>query len=341
MRWTKEPEEPPKFSDWTISLVRLGSDDQDDDTFFAPSKKLVFTYHVHRVLLAERMHYFDRIFSSSAVSSVSFLESKTRHSEINVPHTIGDYQFEGTRDAFEILLNYCYSKGPGKPMSIRTLVALWYLVDYLQFTGDFNTGQSLHETLEYWTMGVLQKYPISRGPGVAYSAVEAFREAGLNHLEQVQSLIAKFCVTNGPRSMDKYAFIMDVADVSFWMDIASFLSDKNITATAAAEWNENMAYFLRFYEFFEDDLPFDLIEAVGFLELFDKWQLATTVEGNRGDNKMTEFEEECINFLAEAGGLERPENRELKDRAIQAMSKPMMAMYLNLTLQRVSKRPRR
>eukprot|EP00536_Pseudo-nitzschia_multiseries_P004361 jgi/Psemu1/9846/gm1.9846_g len=274
MHWTKEPEEPPNYSDWRVSLVRLGSGD-DENHGTTPAEKRVVTYHkIHRVLLGDRSHYFERLFTTSS----DFSESKDCHSQIVLPQTLSDEAFQWTKDAFEIFLDQCYQKEP----VATTCISLQILV-----------GE-----VEDWIWNVMNEADREEGPGDLYHAVKEFRAAGFN-LEKAQPMIAKFCVGKDPE-----------ADLPLWLEISSLLSD-GTAKRVNGDWSTNIAYFLKdnvvSYQVFQQLTGKSVLTyidpnaACSLLQLDHDLKASPVV--NSGDTEAfeneptTEFRELCIDAL--------------------------------------------
>jgi len=332
--WTKEPDEPPHFSDWRVTLE------------IEPS--LSVTYAVHRVALASKIEYFKRIFLSSSPASnninndgVYFSEARDQHSKIALPQTLSDEGFFWTVEAFEILLAQCYRQKQltenhaSEIKDSRVFVAFYYLADYLQVKEgnmDFK---------------VLEKRLCSGEAGKLYQGVLEFPKP-CQLMKRIRYKISHFCAHTGPKSISSATELAAIADHPLWLAIVDLLNHREKMDNSVYEWSNNIAHFLArknntvTLEVFEKLTVGYLVGCIApeaallFLDMEQKFHKESKDgEITRGDvdDPMTNLQLRCA-FSLITSDLEEPDQQNLKEKAIRVLAKypPVLKFYLEKTL---------
>ena len=335
--WTKEPGEPPHFSDWRVTLEN--------------GNKSV-TYAVHRVALGFKIEYFKRIFlSSSPVSNcinndgACFSEARDQHSKIALPQTLSDEAFDWTVEAFEILLAQCYEQKQrtehqgSQIKDSRVFVAFHYLADYFQVE-EYNMED------DSFKVGLRDRLNSGEADKL-YQGVLEFSEA--RHLmTRIRSRISYYCVYTGSETISSETELAGIADLPLWLaivDVFRHKAKKGDPVYSTREWSNNIAHFLtrknntvtlEAFEKLTDFHRFAPEAALLFLDMERKFQQDLKDGENNTDlfnDLMTSLQIRCVSSLLDSN-LEESDQQNLREKAISVMAKtpPMIKHYLEITL---------
>jgi BTB/POZ domain len=224
--WKKEPEEA-LYSDWKIEIT-------PKESTSSPSKSTT-SYAVHRFVLGCRSDYFNRVFGTKA-----FAESSEQQSKIILPALAAE--------AFEDMLDYCYSIGTKLNVQTSNAAGLLFLSDYLQI-------ESLKTSIENFLDNDLSNL----------TCAVYFQHAKDLHIESLLDRIALFCHKN-PSSLSKESALSAIADVDLWKAVLKSQTDPS---KETHDWSSSLASFLEHRVWGDGSGKEEILEGQAFKDLTD------------------------------------------------------------------------
>lgn len=251
----KGPEAISLYSDWKVSFVTsLASKDEkneetdsvstqslsDDsvsssDNVLNESLKDQGIFSIHRNMVGPKSNFFFKSFES---------EDVCRSTVITLPMGLPIHSFASIVEAFEVLLDYCYTGSIREDnLETGTAVALFCLCNYFEMESEMcdKVNDFIKSDLRYETVA---KY---------YQIIKDLRCQGPSHdvvlnAEPIMKMVIEMCYQT-PSTLDCESELFKISDLSLWLSIGSLLAqdgdenDKPTSADASKIWSENLTNF--------------------------------------------------------------------------------------------------